>query len=152
IHAGRGRFSRIFVAYGDCGTGGELDRMLAEEGVERLPGAHCYQFFAGERAFEELSEEEPGTFYLTDFLARHFQRLVIQGLGLDRHPQLAPLYFGHYRRLVYLAQRRDPDLEARAREAARELGLDYQYRYTGYGDLAGSLEAIIQEPMPLCPS
>ncbi|HEY6335893.1 MAG TPA: DUF1638 domain-containing protein, partial [Alphaproteobacteria bacterium] len=102
IRAGRGEFERIFVLYGDCGTGGALDEMLAEEGVERIAGAHCYEFFAGTQEFAELSEADPHSFYLTDFLARHFERLVIQGLGIDRYPELLPLYFGNYRRLVYL--------------------------------------------------
>jgi hypothetical protein len=97
------RYSRLFVAYADCGTGGQLDRLLAEYDVERLPGAHCYEFFAGSALFASLHDEEPGTFYLTDFLVRHFERLVIQGLGLDRHPELLPSYFGNYERVLYLA-------------------------------------------------
>ena len=132
-------YDEVFVAYADCGTGGKLDEVLAEEGVERLPGAHCYEFFAGSDAFAALSEQEPGTFYLTDFLARHFERLIVRGMGLDRHPQLLSMMFGNYRRLVYLAQRADPGLEARARAAAERLGLDYEYRFTGYGDLERSL-------------
>lgn len=141
IQAARGRFSRIFVAYGDCGTGGELDRVLREEGVERLPGAHCYAFFAGLKTFDALAETEPGTFYLTDFLTRHFERLVIQGLGLDRHPELLPVYFGHYRRLVYLAQAPDAALQIQAQAAAARLGLTYEYRYSGYGELQRRLSA-----------
>ena len=113
-----GNFGRIFVAYADCGTGGELDRVLAAHGVERLPGAHCYEFLAGTELFTALAEEELGTFYLTDFLVRHFDRLVRQGLGLDRHPELMPVYFGNYRKLVYLAQTDDAALD----EAAREIG------------------------------
>lgn len=135
VRAGRGRFARMFVAYADCGTGGMLDRVLEEEGVERLPGAHCYEFFAGARVFAAMADAEPGTFYLTDFLARHFERLVIHGLGLDRHPELAPAYFGHYRRLVYLSQRADPALLEHAREAAARLGLVFEHVHTGYGDL-----------------
>jgi hypothetical protein len=100
IAAARGRYRSIFVAYGDCGTGGELDRVLAEEGVERIPGAHCYEFYATSTVFERLAEAEIGTFYLTDFLLRHFERLVIHGLGLDAHPELFPIYFGNYRKLV----------------------------------------------------
>jgi hypothetical protein len=92
------------VAYADCGTGGLLDKVLEEEGVQRIPGAHCYEFFAGSAAFAALADAEPGTFYLTDFLAWHFERLILQGLGLDRHPELLPLYFGNYTRLVYLSQ------------------------------------------------
>jgi Protein of unknown function (DUF1638) len=139
IRTGRENFERIFVLYGDCGTGGTLDEMLAEEGVERIAGAHCYEFFAGTPAFEELSEEEPRSFYLTDFLARHFERLVIQGLGIDRYPELLPLYFGNYTRLVYLAQFEQPERLAQARAAAARLGLAFEYRFTGYGELATAL-------------
>ncbi|HYB11062.1 MAG TPA: DUF1638 domain-containing protein [Alphaproteobacteria bacterium] len=139
IRAGREKFGRIFVLYGDCGTGGALDEMLAEEGVERIAGAHCYEFFTGSRDFEELSEAEPRSFYLTDFLARHFDRLIIQGLGIDRYPELLPLYFGNYTRLVYLAQFEDPARLAQAREAAARLGLAFEYRFTGYGELAPAL-------------
>jgi hypothetical protein len=132
-------YEHVFVAYADCGTGGQLDAVLADEGIERLPGAHCYEFFAGGAVFGALAEEEPGTFYLTDFLARHFDRLIIRGMGLDRHPQLQSMLFGNYRRLVYLAQREDPELERRAREAADRLALPYEYRYTGYGELGDTL-------------
>ena len=135
----------MFVAYADCGTGGRLDAVLADEGVERLPGAHCYEFFAGSRAFEALAEEEPGTFYLTDFLARHFERLIVQGMGIDRHPELLPMLFGNYTRLVYLAQREDAELQARARAAAERLGLAYEYRFTGYGELETTLARVAQE-------
>jgi len=123
----------IFCAYGDCGTGGELDRVLAEEQVERLPGAHCYAFYAGLAAFDAMQEEEVGTFYLTDFLARHFQRLIVEGLGLDRHPELFDEYFRHYRRLVYLAQAPTPALLERARAAAGFLKLPLEIRETGFG-------------------
>ena len=118
-------FDHIFVAYADCGTGGLLDRVLADERVERLPGAHCYEFYAGSDAFAGLAEEEIGTFYLTDFLARNFDRLVWRGLGLDRHPELLADYFGNYRRVVYLAQTDDPGARGRPRRAAADrLGLD----------------------------
>lgn len=139
IHQARGQYSGIFVAYGDCGTGGVLDRVLAEEQVERLPGAHCYAFYAGPKAFEALAAEEPGTFYLTDFLARHFERLVMRELGLRQHPELRELYFGHYRRLLWLTQSGDSSLEALARNAASELGLTFAQRYTGLGDLGTEL-------------
>ena len=136
IREHRAEFARIMVLYADCGTGGELDRVLAEEGVERIGGPHCYAFYAGQKVFEELADAEPGTFYLTDFLTRQFETLVIEGLGLDRHPELLPLYFGNYRRLVYLAQAVDRELEAAARVAAERLGLAYEYRFTGLGELA----------------
>ncbi len=135
IRAARGRYDRIVVLYGDCGTGGLLDQVLAEEGVERIPGPHCYQFYAGEADFAALMEAEPGTFFLTDYLVRHFERLIIAGLGLDRHPHLLSDYFGNYRRLVYLAQTEDADLTIRAREAADRLGLQFERRYRGYGEL-----------------
>jgi hypothetical protein len=135
-------YERIFVAYADCGTGGLLDPVLAEEGVERLPGAHCYEFFAGRTNFAALADEEPATFWLTDFLARNFERLVIRGLGIDRHPELEPMYFGNYRRVVYLSQTDDPDLLAMARRAAERLGLAFEHRHTGYGELADSIRAL----------
>ncbi len=139
IREARGTFDHIFVAYGDCGTGGELDAVLAEEGIERIEGPHCYQFYAGAETFGTLHDEEPGTFYLTDYLARHFETLIIKGLGIDRHPELEPLYFGNYRRLVWLAQTRDADLEDKARAAASRLGLAFESRYTGYGALESLL-------------
>jgi Protein of unknown function (DUF1638) len=139
IRAGRQHFKRILVLYGDCGTGGELDRVLAEEGVERIPGPHCYAFYRGLDLFLVEHDGEPGCFYLTDYLARHFQTLVIKGLGLDRHPELLPLYFGNYTRLVYLAQSANPDLERQAKAAALRLGLAYEQRVTGYGGLADFL-------------
>lgn len=138
IRARGGDYDRVFVAYADCGTGGRLDALLESEfeGVERIAGAHCYEFYAGSAAFGALQEEEPGTFYLTDFLARQFETIVIRGLGLDRHPELRDAYFGNYRRLVYLAQTGDPELVARARAAADRLGLGFEVRRTGLGDLA----------------
>jgi hypothetical protein len=132
-------YDRIFVAYADCGTGGLLDRVLEAEGVARLEGAHCYEIYAGRAAFAALADEEPGTFYLTDFLARNFDRLVIRGLGLDRHPELLPLYFGNYRRLVYLAQTDDDGLTATAATGAKRLGLAFERRFTGLGELASSI-------------
>lgn len=139
IRGNRGRYASIFVAYADCGTGGLLDAVLREEGVERLPGAHCYEFFTGSAAFAALCEAEPATFYLTDFLLAHFDRLIMRGLGIDRHPELMPVYFGNYRRLVYLAQLEQPGMVEAARQAADRLGLDFEYRMTGYGELEHSL-------------
>jgi len=140
IRANRERYDEIFCLYGDCGTGGALDAVLAEEGVERIAGPHCYEFFAGEGAFAAMMDDEPGTFFLTDFLARHFERLVIEGLGLDRFPQLRDDYFGAYTRLLYLAQTDDAELDAKAETAARRLGLSYERRFTGLGGLAGFLD------------
>ncbi|MBP5858873.1 DUF1638 domain-containing protein [Marivibrio halodurans] len=136
IRANRDRYDRILVAYADCGTGGDIDKVLAEEGGERLAGPHCYAFFAGQEAFDALHEAEPGTFYLTDYLARHFETLVIKGMKLDRHPELLAMMFGNYKRLVYLAQTDDPALDARAEAGAARLGLAYERRRTGYGELA----------------
>lgn len=135
IREERDRFERIFVLYGDCGTGGELDKVLAEEGVERIEGAHCYEFFATTPVFDQIVEEDACTYYLTDFLTRHFERLVIEGLGLDRHPELLPMYFGNYTRLVYLAQVPTEERIAQAKAAAERLGLAFEMRVTGYGDL-----------------
>ncbi len=134
-------YDRIFVAYADCGTGGALDRMLTEEfgGIERIPGAHCYEFYSGSVEFARLMDEEPGTFFLTDFLARHFESLVWRGLGLDRYRELLPMYFGAYRRVVYLAQTDNPELDAMARAGAERLGLEYERRFTGLGPFAAVL-------------
>jgi hypothetical protein len=134
-----GGYDRVFVAYADCGTAGALDRVLEQHDVERLPGAHCYGFLAGNDAWQAMQDDEPATFYLTDFLARHFDALVWRGLGLDRHPQLLPDLFGNYVRLVYLAQTDDAGLLARARDAADRLGLRFEHRRTGYGELVPSL-------------
>ena len=136
IRAARGKYDEILCLYGDCGTGGELDRVLAEEGVERIEGAHCYAFFAGVADFAAMMEDEVGTFFLTDYLARHFDRLIIKGLGLDRFPQLRDDYFRHYTRLVYLAQVEDAALVVKARAAAERLGLAFEMRVTGYGAMA----------------
>jgi len=129
-------YRSIFVLYGDCGTGGQLDEVLREEGVERIDGPHCYDFYAGHAAFEQLMEEELGSFFLTDYIARHFDRIIWQGMGLDRHPELRDAYFGHYRRVVYLAQVDDPVLTGKAEAAAARLGLAFEKRVTGYGELA----------------
>ena len=139
VEEGEGDFDEILVAYGDCGTGGRLDAVLEEVGARRLPGAHCYAFFAGEECFEALHEEEPGSFYLTDFLVRHFDRLVFRGLGLDRHPELLSSYFGNYRRVVYLAQIPSPALESQARACAQRLGLDFDSRVTGLAPFEAAL-------------
>jgi Protein of unknown function (DUF1638) len=136
IRAARGQYENIYVLYGDCGTGGQLDAMLAEEGVERIEGPHCYAFYSGNDAFAKTSENEFTAFYLTDYLARHFDKLIWEGLGLDRHPELLSDYFQHYTKVVYLAQTEDIELEQKAEAAARKLGLAYEYRFTGYGELA----------------
>jgi len=147
IHDQRAGHDKVLVLYGDCGTGGELDRVLAEEGAERIGGPHCYSFYAGEAVFDALAEAEIGTFYLTDYLARHFERLIIQGLGLDRHPELLGIYFGNYTRLVYLAQTEDKELQRRATAAAERLGLTYHYHFTGYGGLGDFIAPAAQGPV-----
>ena len=141
----KNRYDRIFVAYGDCGTAGELDRVLADEQVERLPGAHCYQFLAGADRFEALADAAPGTFYLTDFLARHFDKLVIGPLKLDTHPELRDAYFGNYTRLVYLSQTVNPELKQRAVTAARRLELPFEQLHCGYGALEQNLKTWLTE-------
>jgi hypothetical protein len=143
IRANRHRYAQMFVVYADCGTGGTLDAVLKEEGVERLPGAHCYEFLATPHVFAQLAEAEPGTFYLTDFLLRHFERLVVRTLGLDRHPELAQEYFRNYKKLVYLAQLETPGAIERARQIAERFGFAFEYRFTGYGELGTRLTALV---------
>jgi hypothetical protein len=142
IREHRAHYAQIFVAYGDCGTGGQLDALLKDEGIERLPGAHCYEFFATSKVFEALAEAELGTFYLTDFLLKNFERLVIRPLGLDRHPELAREYFRNYRRLVYLAQAERPGALEAARRIAESFGFVFEYRFTGFGELGSRLATL----------
>lgn len=144
IRDARERYERVVVVYGDCGTGGGLDELLREEGVERIAGPHCYEIYGG-ALFDRLIDEEVGTYFLTDFLVRSFDHLVVKGLGLDRFPQLRDDYFGSYRRVVYLAQRDDPDLLSRARRAAALLGLPLEVRRVGYGDLERRLIDLLGE-------
>jgi hypothetical protein len=135
VHENRGRYGRIAVAYAECGTQGALDRVCAEEGVTRMAGPHCYAFYSGTDAFLAREDADMDAFFLTDFLARQFEAFVVEPLGLDRHPELRDMYFGNYRRLVFLAQTDDPELDAKARAAAERLGLAYERRFTGLGDL-----------------
>ena len=121
--------------------------MLEEENIERLPGAHCYDFLAGRDTYEKLQEEDPGSFYLTDFLTQHFDRLVIKSLGIDRYPELLETYFGNYNRLIYLAQTDSDDLDAQARNAAAQLGLEYQRIFTGMGEMVPELDAAMQKAL-----
>ena len=143
IRRNKERYDKIYVGYADCGTRGEIDRVIAEEGpgIERLPGVHCYQFFAGADRFAAIADEEPGTFYLTDFLAEHFDRFVIEPLKLDQHPELFDAYFGNYRRVVYLSQTQDDALLAAAQDAAKRLGLDFEHVHCGYGELEVGLRS-----------
>ena len=133
IKENRKEFERILVLYSDCGTGGRLQNVLDEEGVEGIGGAHCYQMYAGSNAFATITEDEIGCFFLTDYLTQHFDRLVIQGLGLDKHPELRDSYFANYKKVVYLAQRDDPKLRDLAALAANQLELDLEIRQTGFG-------------------
>jgi hypothetical protein len=133
----RAAYSRIFVAYADCGTGGGLAATCAKLGVEMIAGPHCYSFFEGNEAF--AARGEVTSYYLTDFLARQFDAFCWKPLGLDRHPELRDAYFGNYEKLVYLAQTDDPALDLKAQDAARRLGLPYERRFTGMGDLAAAL-------------
>ena len=133
------KFSRIFIGYADCGTGGKLDNLLEEFGVQRLPGAHCYEFFSSTQTFSKMLEEEPGSFFLTDFLVKSFEKLIWQGLKINSHPELLNIYFRNYKRLVYLAQTESLALQTQAQEIAQRLGLSYLYRFTGYGGLTPAL-------------
>jgi hypothetical protein len=131
LEEAKDKYDEIFVAYGDCGTGGRLDAVLDDYGVKRLPGAHCYEFFAGAERFAEIHEADIGTFYLTDFMVRQFDSIVIHGLGLDLHPELRSVYFENYRRVVYLAQTDCQELTAKARKCAEKLGLEFETHFTG---------------------
>ncbi len=144
-----GTHDHVVVGYADCGTGGLLDAVCAEEGVERLPGAHCYELFAGAERFATLHDEEPGTFFLTDFLARNFERLVVRGLGLDRHPRLRDVYFGNYRRVVYLRQSLDPALLSAAERAAARIGLPLEVVDTGTGAFDRAVGHAVGVPLPV---
>jgi hypothetical protein len=140
----RRKFERVVVVYGDCGTSGALDRMLAEEGVERIAGPHCYEIYAAD-SFESLMAEAPGTFFLTDYLVGSFDHLVLENLGIDRYPELLQDYFGNYTRVVYLAQRDEPGLLERARWAADQLGLPLEVRRVGLGALETRLVELMQD-------
>ena len=141
IRANKGRYRSIFVAYGDCGTGGLLDKVLEEEGARRIEGPHCYAFYTGQDAFAAITDDDPTQFFLTDYMVRHFDRLIIEGLGLDRYPELRDDYFGNYTNVVYISQIDDPALEAKAQAAAERLGLNYVHRHVGYGELADFIAA-----------
>lgn len=131
----------ILIGYADCGTGGRLDKVCEEEGVTRVGGPHCYAFFSGTQSFLDAGDHDMTSFFLTDFLARHFRTFVIEPLGLDRHPELRDMYFGNYERVVYLEQAPDPAIEDAARNGADFLGLAFEKRATGYGDFASFLSA-----------
>ncbi len=132
-------YSKIFLAYADCGTGGLIDLILKDYDIERLDGAHCYEFYSGSSVFEELSEKEIGTFYLTDFLVKNFDRLVVDGLGIQKYPALKEEYFKNYKNVVYLAQKQDNVLESKARECADYLNLEFSALFTGLNKLENQL-------------
>ena len=138
----RDRYDTIFILYADCGTGGLLQEKCKELGVEMIAGPHCYSFFEGNDKFAAASETEFTAFYLTDFLVRQFDAFVWKPMGLDRHPELRDMYFGNYTKLVYQAQTDDPALDAKAEACAARLGLAYERRHTGYGDLATTLAQV----------
>lgn len=138
----RSDYGQIFIAYADCGTGGLLAAKCAELGVELIKGPHCYSFFEGNAAFEKISEDEFTAFYLTDFLVRQFDAFVIKPMGLDRHPDLRDMYFGNYEKLVYQAQTEDAELTEKAKHCADRLGLRFERRFTGYGDLETALAQV----------
>ena len=135
-------FENIYIAYAECGTGGELDKVCKKHGVTRIPGPHCFSFYFGNEDFINRDEDDIYTFFLTDFLARQFRAFVIDPLGLDRHPELLEMYFGHYKKLVYLVQQQDPALDRAAEEAARYLNLEFERRITGYGDLTQAITTL----------
>ena len=135
----RDAYDEIFVVYADCGTGGLLQAACDDMGVEMVSGPHCYSFFEGNERFAQQSESEITTFYLTDFLVRQFEAFIIKPMGLDRHPELRNMYFANYEKLVYQAQTDDPALTEKARAAADRLGLTFERRFTGYGDLHSTL-------------
>ena len=133
------KFSKVFIGYADCGTGGKIDSLLKEFGLKRLPGAHCYQFFSGINTFKDIMEKDPRTFFLTDFLVKSFEKLVWQGLKIDEKPELLEIYFKNYKNLIYLSQIEDIDLQKKTEEISRRLKLVYEYRFVGFGHLKTSL-------------
>ncbi|MCH2066748.1 DUF1638 domain-containing protein [Shimia sp.] len=138
----RDSYADIFVVYADCGTGGQLQQTCDELGVKMIAGPHCYSFFEGNDRFAKIAEDEFTAFYLTDFLVRQFDAFIIKPMGLDRHPELMEMYFGNYEKLVYQAQTDDPALTEKAKECADHLGLAFERRFTGYGDMATALKAL----------
>ena len=144
IRGAKDRYEHIYVLYADCGTGGLLDKVLAEEGgIERIEGPHCYSFFAGNAAFAARHDEDVAAFFLTDYLCRHFDKLVWEGFGLDKRADMVDFVFANYEKVVFLAQTRDPTLEEKAAGIARRLGLAYEYRFTGMSDLESFMRGVV---------
>ena len=140
-------YEEIYIAYADCGTGGELDRVVEKYQAKRIGGAHCYEFFAGSEAFQKISEQELGTFYLTDYLVKNFNRIMIKGMGLDRFPELFDVYFANYKKMVYLAQMKNEQWQKEAEQYAKDWGFEYEYKLVGTGYLDCVFDDI--EIMPL---
>ena len=148
LHALRPRYENLVVVYGDCGTTGKLEPLLEEVGAVRLRGPHCYEMFAGAELFEKVSDERPGTFFLTDWLVRNFDRAVVRGLGLDRHPELKEMLFGNYEAVLYLRQVPNPRLAEKAETISMYLGLPLEVRDVGLGELEERLAELIKAPSP----
>ncbi|MGI9405972.1 MAG: DUF1638 domain-containing protein [Hyphomicrobiaceae bacterium] len=146
IRVNRDRYDIIKVVYADCGTGGLLDTVCAEENVERIEGPHCYSFFSGNAAFEARGDDDMTSFFLTDYLVRHFEKIIWEGFGLDRRADMRDFLFGNYEKVVYIAQIEDAGLEARAQAIAERLALKYEYRFTGMGDLETFMADTVTAP------
>jgi Protein of unknown function (DUF1638) len=144
LHTLRPKYEKLVVVYGECGMNGRLDSLLEEVGAARLRGPHCYEMYAGEERFQEIAEKRPGTFFLTDWLVRNFDRAVVRGLGLDRHPDLKPMLFGNYETVLYLRQAPHPHLADKAREIAAYLQLPLQIEDVGLGALETRLAALVE--------
>lgn len=142
IRENRGRYRKIYVMYGDCGTAGAVDAVVREGGAERIQGPHCFSFLMGNEDFRTHTDNEITTFYLTDFFCRYFDRFVWEALGLDRRDDMADFVFGNYRKVLYMAQTDSPELRQKAREIAGRLKLEYEYRFTGYGDMESAMQRI----------
>ena len=135
-------FSKIFIGYADCGTGGKIDTLAKEFDLQRLPGAHCYEFFSGSELLDQIMKKEPGTFFLTDFLVKTFEKLVWQGLMIDKKPELLDIFFKNYKKIIYLAQTENYNLQKKAKEISRRLKLEYEYKLVGFGQLEKSLSSL----------
>lgn len=142
IDKNRDHYEKIFIGFADCGTGGMLDKLLEQENVERIPGAHCYEFFSTGTVFNKIHNDDPTIFYLSDFMVKYFDHFVIDVLGLKRFPELRDMYFTNYTKVLYIAQKKDPKLFEKAKECAAYLELDFDYLYTGYGELEVKINAL----------
>ena len=145
LAAARRKGMQVAVAYGDCGTGGLLDSYLEAEQIPRIAGPHCYEMFLGKVEFDSEMDTALGTFFLTDYMVRHFERIVMKGMGIRQHPELCDMYFGHYTRVLYIAQTDCKKLQTKAVQAATELGFEYEYRYAGYGEFGGFVRGLPQQ-------